>query len=812
MTAQPIPIRGPRITHDGLIKISVGTSRTATSWRPQELLWSQLLERLSNCQRTQETLKEYRAMPKSQQDDIKDVGGYVGGELRGGRRLARAVVSRQLVTLDADDVTCDLWGLLTLCYDYAACVYSTHSHEPSKPRLRLVIPLARPVSPEEYQAVARRLADGLGIDQFDPTTFEAHRLMYWPSAPRDVEPVFAYQDGPWVDPDTILATYTDWRDPANWPAPAREVATRQKSAEKAEDPTTKRGIVGAFCRTYDIHQAIETFLSDVYTPTGEGRYTYIPGSTSGGLVVYDGGLFAYSHHGTDPCSGRLVNAFDLVRIHKFGELDEEASEGTRGNRLPSYLAMCDLAQSDPAVIERLTKDRRDEAAAEFGEPDQSPESVDRSWLKKISVNSKGVIEATRNNVLVILENDPWLKDKIALNEFTGRATLRGPVPWDKRDEDRPWSDADDAGLRHYMERAYGIDNVTKVNDGLQLILGRRRFHPVRDYLQNLTWDGVERADTLLIDYLGAEDNEYTRAVTRKALVGAVARVHEPGCKWDYVIALTGPQGIGKSEIIARLGKQWHSDTLPELGKGKEVYEALQGVWIIELGELSATRRADIETIKHFLTKRVDRFRVAYGRHVQDFPRQMVVWATTNNDTFLKDMTGNRRWWPVPVSGRGRRGAPWDLDADTIDQIWAEAVYRYRAGEPRFLPEPLVEVARSVQIEHTEESERAGEIREFLDMLLPEEWPQMDLQARRDYIHGGDFGRGGRKGTVQRQRVCVLEIWMELYRGTSKDLTTWQAREIHDILRSTPGWEYIGKQRFESPYGIQRAYQRVSWEA
>ncbi len=801
MGAKPIPIRGPRVKHDGLIRISVGTSRKSTRWQSQELLWSQLLERLRSFQRTQETLAEYKAMPKSQKDEIKDVGGFVGGELKGGRRLTTAVTSRRLITLDADNVTTDIPELLRLCYDFAWCIYSTHSHEPEKPRLRIVIPLTRPVSPEEYQPISRRVAEWLGINQFDKTTFEPHRLMYWPSCPRDVEPLFGYNDGPWLDPDEVLATYTDWRDPMTWPAPVSEIETRQKHAEKAEDPTTKPGIVGAFCRTYDIHEVIETFLSDVYAPAGENRYTYMPGSTTGGLVVYDGGLFAYSHHGTDPCSGKLVNAFDLVRIHKFGERDETAAPGTPVNRLPSYTAMVEFAQKDPNVAQQLIEERTSEIFADFGQA----ETDDKEWMKKLTINKHGV-EATRDNVVTILENDPLLKGKIALNEFTGRAMVRGAVPWDPQAEERPWKDADDAGLRWYLETTYGIDHVTKITDGWQRVVAKHRYHPVRDYLNSLAWDGTERADTLLIDYLGAEDSEYTRAVTRKALVGAVARVFEPGCKWDYVPALIGPQGIGKSTLIHRLGGQWYSDSMPEISnKGRDSYEALLGVWIIEISELSATRKADVEAVKHFISKQTDRFRVAYGRHTQDFPRQCVFWATTNEDAFLKDSTGNRRWWPIPVTGEGRKGVPWDLDQETVNQIWAEAVVRYKAGEPRYLPPHLAEVAKAIQEEHTEEHSWAGIVRQYLDTPLPENWDEMSVIERREYLHGTDFGDKP-VGTVQRRRVCVMEIWVELLRGNPKDLSRRDAKELHEIMRGMSGWRYIGKQRFPI-YGVQRAYER-----
>lgn len=743
-------------------------------------------------------------MPKSQRDDIKDIGGFVGGELRGKRRLSSAVASRYLITLDADNVSCDLWELLTLCYDYAACVYSTHSHEPSKPRLRLVIPLARPVNPEEYQAISRRVAADLGIDQFDPSTFEPHRLMYWPSCPRDVEPVFDYQDGPWLDPDSVLKRYQDWRDPAQWPAPVKEHETRKKNAEKAEDPTTKKGIVGAFCRAYDIHQAIETFLPDVYAPAGNNRYTYIPGSTTGGLVVYDNGLFAYSHHGTDPCSGLLVNAFDLVRIHRFGELDEDATPGTPTIRLPSYAAMSKFAAEDAAVKVQLLADKAADIAEDFG--NNEPVN-DTEWMAKLEFSQQGTIKATRDNILIILENDPRLKGRIALNEFTGRAGVRGDLPWRKAADNPNWQDRDDAALRHYLERLYGISSVTKTHDAFEALLTRHKFHPVREYLESLTWDGAPRIETLLIDLLGADDTPYVRAVTRKALVAAVARVMQPGCKYDHVLVLVGKQGIGKSLLLKRLGREWFSDSLTTMN-GKEAYEQLHGVWIMEIGELAATRKAEVETIKHFISKQEDIYRVAYGRQVSVFPRQCVFFGTTNTPQFLRDSTGNRRFWPVNCRAEKPSPRLLNMPDEEIDQIWAEAVTLYKAGEPLYLTGDVAEEATRVQEEHREESDRAGAIREFLDLPLPNDWDKRNLAERREYIHGTDFGERPVEGQP-RHKVCVMEIWCELFNGDPKQLTRMQAMEIHDVLKTTPGWEPAGKLRFGKLYGVQRGYVRTS---
>jgi P4 family phage/plasmid primase-like protien len=346
------------LKHDGVLTIATGRSRKELEWKNREMLWSELVKKLSETIRTHEAYGEYKKLPKAERDDIKDVGGFVGGTLKGGRRKADCVVWRQIITLDADHVEGDLWAGVEVMFSHGCCMYSTHSHSPSSPRLRLVIPLKRPVSPDEYQAVSRRIAGDLGIDFFDDSTYQPHRLMYWPSTSKDGEFIFKYLDEEWADPDEILARYPDWKDPSYWPESSRSKTERKRQAERQGNPKEKPGIVGAFCRTYSVEDVLEKFLKDVYEPCEDPtRYTYIPGSSSGGLVLYQDGDFAYSHHATDPTGGKLCNAFDLVRLHKFGELDDEAKDGTPVNKLPSYMAMQRLATEDKAVKNTLDKER-----------------------------------------------------------------------------------------------------------------------------------------------------------------------------------------------------------------------------------------------------------------------------------------------------------------------------------------------------------------------------------------------------------------------------------------------------------------------
>lgn len=792
-----------RIKYDGQVAIATANSRTSKHWKNKGIMYSALVEKLSNTTRTPETYAEYKKMSKTDRDRIKDVGGFVGGSLKEGRRKAENVQNRTMLTLDLDYVNGDVWESIELLFDFAVTMYSTHTHAPDNQRLRLVIPLARPVLPDEYQAIARMIANDLGIDQFDDTTYEPCRLMFWPSISSDGEYVFKVQDLEWLNPDEVLDRYTfGWQDVSYWPESSRARAKLNKAISKQEDPLTKKGIIGAFCRTYSISEAIAEFLPDVYVPgADETRYTYAEGSTSGGVVVYDD-KFSYSHHGTDPASCILCNAFDLVRIHKFGELDYEAKEDTPVNRMPSFTKMTEFAANDKNVLVTIGQEKMMSAQEEFESVDD--EEYDTEWLSELEYTEQGKLRSTISNFSLIIENEPLLKERIAYNEFSNRANVIGQLPWRAKGNLQDWTDTDDSGLREFIEKHYGISSTAKCADALALSFEKHRFHPIRDYLNNLEWDGEKRIDTLLIDYLGAEDSRYVRTVTRKVLVAAVTRVFNPGCKFDNMLILSGKQGVGKSTIIKKLGKDWYSDSLSTVS-GKDAYEQLQGVWILEMAEMMATKKADIEATKHFLSKQEDIYRVAYGRRTSRFPRQCIFIGTSNEHEFLRDKTGNRRFWPVDIYEQEPKLDVFkDLDHE-IDQIWAEAVQLFKNKEPLYLSAEEEQEAKKQQDEHSEESAKAGLIEEYLNKPITENWYHLSINDRRLYIQGGDFGEEP-KGEIKRTKTCVMEIWCELFNGDPKQLTPLNSREINEILKGLKGWkQYDGRLRFGKIYGVQRAF-------
>ncbi len=800
-----------RPTYDGNITIATGGSRTAAKWKNETLLWSEFLAKISKTTMTRETVAEYKKLPKTKQDAIKDVGGFVGGWLKQGRRKADSLDHRSLITLDADFATVDLLDSFALLYGNAAAVCSTHKHTPAVPRLRLIVPVSRPLSADEYQAAARKLAESLGMDLFDDTTYQPTRLMYWPSTSIDGEYIFDTVDGPFLDPDTLLAQYPDWRDASFWPESSRCAGVRKKTAERQGDPQTKPGIVGAFCRCYDIDAAIEKFLSEQYTACSvPDRYTFTGGSTSAGLVVYDGSLFAYSNHATDPASGRLCNAFDLVRLHRFGDLDADSEPDTPVNKLPSYVAMTEFAREDDAVKVLLTRERLEKARADFAIPEDTDEWMGDMIAAGLTVDKRGNPEPTINNVYIILTHDPALRDTLAYNAFKDRLVAVRPLPWrDVRDpvNGDAWTDADDSELRRYIELAYTITGKERIMDAVAGVARANTIHPVKDYLSGLEWDGEERLDTLLVDYLGAEDSPYTRAVTRKAFTAAVARIYRPGCKFDYILVLSGPQGRGKSSLIARMSCGWFTDSLAGIGT-KEAYEGIQGFWLVELGELAAMRKTEIETTKNFISKQVDSYRAAYGRRVEDHPRQCVFFGTTNSTAFLRDDTGNRRFWPVRLRDESPVLTVWgDLTQAVVDQLWAEAVVRYRNGEVLTLTDDLAAFAREQQAQFTEEDPRAGEVVAYLDTLLPADWDRRDKWDRRAWFDENPDMREA--GTLRRDKVCISEIWWECFRKDSAVMKRQDTNELRTIMRQIPGWKEAPEKIRFGPYSVQRGFIRVA---
>lgn len=792
--------------YDGHLDVAIGRSAISKIWKNKKMLFSEFASRLSEENKTNETYKEFIASNKEEQSKIKDVGGYVGGYLRNGRRNPKNVVHRQIMTLDIDFAHLDFWDDFCLQFENAAILHSTHKHCDANPRYRLLIPISREVTPDEYVAISRQIAGTMGIDLFDNTTFETNRLMFWQSTPKDIDYYFRLQDGPWVDADEILDSYHDWKDTSLWPTAGKKLDELSGASKRQEDPQLKRGIVGAFCRTYSITESIDQFLKDKYVPTADpNRYTYTEGTTAAGLMIYDD-KFAYSHHGTDPCSGKLSNAFDLVRLHLFGHLDNETKQNN-SNRQNSYKAMEDHVRKDKNVKKTIASENLSSSKYDFAdyEPDEisnvDGDHEDIDWMTELDVDAKGNYLSTATNINAILANDIRLKNAFKSNEFDSKRYVFRNLPWRKIDEPEPIKNVDYSGVRNYIESIYGISGTLKIDDSLALEFEKHSFHPIKEYLTDLNWDGIKRIDNLLIEYFGAEDNIYTREAMRKFIVGAVGRVFVPGIKFDLVLTLVGSQGTKKSSFFDKLGKQWFSDTFMTV-QGKEALEQIQGAWIIEMAELAGLRKAEVESVKHFITKQEDSFRPAYARASEVFKRQCVFAGTTNKKDFLNDPTGNRRFMPIDVVPENVTKDVWiDLESE-IDQIWAEGVKLFRDGEKLYLSDDAEKLARNEQVKHSETDERKGIIEQFLNKGLPEDWNDRELIERRVHVEDPLAN-----GPIIRDYVCVAEIWCECLGKEKDNMSRYTTREINDIMKSLEEWEYSTSTKNFLYYGKQKFYTR-----
>lgn len=787
--------------------IAVGNSCETKFWSNEEVTFDELCQRLSNTKYTSETIEQYKHFNKEERNKAKDNGGFVGGKLKGTKRGVSEVLFRSMLTLDLDKAKVGFIDKFTAESKYLSCLYTTHSHTKEEPRCRVIVPLSRDVTPDEYNAIARLFASQFGIEQFDACSFRIAQLMFYPTTPKDGEFIFKKIEGEVLNPDEFLADYPMWHDISTLPLTPDELPKNNvQKGRKKKDPTELKGVIGAFCRAYTVQEAIETYLSDVYEPTDKSnRYSLKSADSKGGLIIYDD-KYAFSHHATDIACGKELNAFQLVMLHLFGSDNNDAVK-----------KMKEVARDDEHVRTQLILDNGEFDEDEINDDSQSESPVVskakpiKDWISKLSIGIDGAIENTSKNLEIILENDKNLQG-FAYNELSNRVEVIGRVPWDRPKDNRFWREADESQLRLYIDKKYIEFKERNFEVAFNSIVDNRRFHPVRDYLDSLPkWDGVKRVEEVFIKFLSADDNDYTRAITKKTFAACVARAYHPGTKFDSIPVLDGAQGIGKSTLIKYLaGEEFFSDNLSLTDMNdKTAAEKIQGNWLIEIGELSGMKKADIEKVKSFVSTTDDKYRASYGRVVESHPRQCVIFATVNGDGrgYLRDITGNRRFWIVKCNQTLQKRMWDENDKNYRDQFWSEAKEIYESGEELYLEGNLLDIATDYQNEALEQDERVGIVEQYLNRLLPTNWHEMDLYKRRSFLNGDDFIC--EKGTIQRTEVSNAEIWCECFGKSQSDLKSSDSYQLAAIMKQIGGWERTSSIKKQPIYGRQKIYKKVT---
>lgn len=823
-----------------ILTIATANSRKSTKWKNIHTTWETFAKKLLTRYDTKEKADEYKTMTKEQRSEIKDVGGFVGGFLIGGKRTKGAVKFRSVLTLDIDKATHETAGKIRRQFEkYNYVVYSTHSHTPEEPRLRLVMPLAIDLDTGvKYEAFGRYIAGLIGIDTVDCTTYQMERLMYYPSSSKGAEFVsFGNIDKENINPVEILATkYIDYRNTDEWEKGKEEAKEFKAVNSDTIKPKMQRGeekdnAIGVFCRLYDIHKAIETFLPNIYKRNDLNHYTYLNGSGSKGLAVLDGGAVAYSHHSTDPAGGKGLNAFDLVRLHKFGHLDNAVHPNTKLNNRPSMKAMYELMEKDTTlkahlITQKTIKDFGDLVGLDLQEEDEERK---KTWFDDIldilEVTKDGKIKQTANNLDILINNDPKIKDAIFYDEFSDKRIIIKNLPWREVDGQTIWTDEDEAGMRGYIETNYNITHQGKIDDAITRAFATRKQNPPLEFLLGFKWDGVPRVDTLFIDYLGAEDTPLTRTLTRKTLVACVARIFSPGIKYDQITVFTGKEGIGKSTLIKALGGQWYTDSIHTI-EGKDAMEQISGAWVIELAELQALKKSEITAVKAFVSKQSDRYRPAYARNSIERPRRCVFFATTNEQNFLKNETGNRRFWVIAVGEQEQKKSPFELvgNTDELGQIFAEALELFKAGETLYINKEQTEELNREQKRFEIIDDRSSMLEDFLNTPIPTDWNGWSIQDRVKYYHELTEQNASIPGThaynikthdtfgylpdgyVYRSSISIPEVKVEYLGIKVKDLGNFkESKDVALLLNGLKGWTYTGKAYRIGKYGKQKIW-------
>lgn len=802
------------------LKIAVGQGRGLGRIKTERWTAKKLIRKLSSpLEDTSITFAQYLALKKKAAKGDKEAndrllhhkrmpGNYTTGAYSGNARKVADLLGKSAIVLDIDhadpgQIEAIRLGL-TPVSEWAWFMHTSRSHYPEKPKVRLIVWVNRLMGVDESHAAHRLMATYLldepseSIEIVDLVSFRANQTMFWPSISKGQEFFTEENEASVLDVDEFLARHPGWENHETLPHQEAETARGVLDPNRRmEDPREKPNPIGAFCRAYTVEDVIEEWLSDIYIPGDsetEIRYTYVPGTSSNGAVVYDDGMFIHSNHGSDPIEGS-ANAWDLLRIHKFGHLDKDAKADTALSQLPSFKAMVKLVQSDPRVVaeeyaglDDMLDDLDDEdddedeiqdegqggddladligdvpddlddligepSAKTKDKPEKKKDKAEKSndgWQANFLRKANGDLTPALNNITLICQNDRRIAPSVRFNDFTKDPVCMKPIRAPKmqlpsptvspkdRKHGRKWDEKDDIAItliasgnaaRGGYETEFSKQNVQAAVMAAAVL---NPIHPVKDFLEehHAEWKrrGSPRgiAERVSVDYLKTPDTPFHHQSMLLYLVAAVARIYEPGCKFDQIFIIEGPEGSRKSSFFKVLHGGFAAELDCDLEDTGRFVEATRGRWCLEMAEMRAAKAADSETLKRMLSTASDTHRLAYAAREMTFDRQFVVGGTSNLDNYLSDPTSNRRYWihRTPLT----RFNPIDTDLmhENLWAIWGEAMQVYldmRAEQP------------------------TGELR-------------LDLTDRAVILEQAAIAEGSRKLTHTEELAFVIQDWLE----------------------------------------------------
>lgn len=749
------------------LDFATAPKRNSIIWKQGKITW--------------ERFWEYILTPASK----KEAGNYIFGEIEGERRDKSSVVSRCALTLDVDFPDSGFIDRVQNVFEgYAYALHSTFSSTKEKPRYRLIMPLSEKVGPAKYTELCYGVMALLGNTCFDPTTAQHERYMFLPATNGEGY-LTVRKEGKALEIDNALLQGAN-----------KFGETPRNSATRRKDPKTLKGVAGLFCRAYQDWAELIKVFELPYEQVSVNRFHLNGAKSEAGMApIAENPDFVYSHHANDPAGGRAMNAFDLVRVHKFWHLDV-GKDGVPVNRLPSTKAMNELAAND----ERVKKLQSAEILKAFPE-ETNDETDSTSWVEKLSRNKFWAVENTIQNLDLITAHDPIFKGIVLNVRGMTMELTPGSYPWrDVRENDTQLDDYDFSSIMLHLERTYKLRiSENQLRHVLRDLVQERKHDFVQEYLEGLEWDGTPRVEFALP---GVEDSPHTRLVARKVLVAAVARTFEPGIKWDNMLMIYGREGVGKSWWIEKMSRGWYN-SLDEIGN-KDTLMKMGKSWIVTADEGHSLRAADFNKLKEFLTQRKDEYRAPFAATVSSYPRRSVIWGTTNDPAFLRRQDGNRRFLIVHAKGKV------DFDALTdeyINQVWAEAVQLYRDGEKLHFTAEETELLNEARAPYVQEDPLTGLVQKYADTPVPAGWDDMTLDERLEWRVNAatDFAPAG---TETINSLCALQVWCEVMGRRIGDHSVRDMADIQRVLRTLPGWVMHPVPRETAAYGRQQVFVRV----